>query len=163
MSSKLNQACAQARPRLPWPARFAVFAASLMALLAGASPARADESHETAHVRGETLPFTVGEDQFRQAVDGDAADRALSEIHAHGVGQDVQIQVAHGNVGDDQPPGGLSGAQVPAEGRAHVGEMLSGVLEGDEEAGFAVFQALGDPAQRERCLPDARVADREEF
>src|SRR5580693_9821085 len=66
---------------------------------------RADEPDQAAHVGGETAPFTIGEDQLGQAVDGDAAHPVLGKVRTYGVRQDVQVKVAHRHVGDHQVPG----------------------------------------------------------
>src|SRR5580693_3689056 len=66
---------------------------------------RADESDQAAHVGGETIPFTVGEDQFGQAVDADAANRVLGQARTYVVRQDVQVKIAHRDVRDHQMPG----------------------------------------------------------
>ena len=100
---------------------------------------RPDEPDEAAHVGGETFLFAGGEGQFGQAVDDDPADGVLAEFGAHGSGQDVEVQIAHRDVGDRDVPGSAGGPEVPAEGGGHVGKLIGGVLERDVQAAFPLL------------------------
>ncbi len=117
---------------------------------------RPDEPDETAHVGGETFRFTGGEGQFGQAVDDDPAGRMLAEFGADGSGQDVEVQVAHRDVGDRDVLGSAGCPEIPAERGSHAGELISGVLERDEQAALPPIHFMGEPAQPEDRLADAR-------
>ena len=117
---------------------------------------RPHEPDETAHVGGETFRFAGGEGQFGQAVDDNPADRMLTELGAHGSGQDVEVQIAHRDVGDRDVLCSTGCFKVPAEGGGLLDELILGVLERDIKAARPHLYPLGEPAQPEDRLADAR-------
>src|SRR5450755_1704716 len=93
-----------------------------------------DKSDEAAHVGGESVLLAGGERQLGQAVDDDAADVAPADLRAHGRGQDIEVQIAHRDVGDHELPGIAVGREIPAETGGHAGQLSTRVLEGDVQA-----------------------------
>src|ERR1035441_7748849 len=120
----------------------------------GTAP-RPDKSDEAAHVGGEAVLLAVGERQLGQAVDDDSADLAPADLRAHGRGQDIEVQIAHRDVGDHELPGIAVSRDIPAEAGGHAAQLSSGVLERDVEAVFFPFYSLDEPAEPEDRLADA--------
>jgi hypothetical protein len=77
------------------------------------------------------------------------------DLQAHGRGHDIEVQIAHRDVGDHELAGFAVGREIPAETGGHAGQLRAGVLEGDVQAIFSPFYTLDEPAH-----PEDRLAGR---